>query len=432
MKNFIFIFILSLLFIACTDDKEIPIVEDNLSLMAPKEIKWIENYNQKLLKEYDIDYRVITSDEKNDISEFANKKFNQLQENSFSKSGKALLLVVNPSQNSVRLEVSSALEHIYTDMFVSYIQRNQMVPFFRQNSIQIGILASTELMFTRAREASENKEFLSPTKSISYGGGAKTNAHIRKKTTYQKSTKKIVISKKIAPQKVLEKYLEAMRKGNDNPDLDIYSKETKKFFAKWLVTKAQMNNAYKTLKKCKAEEVFINDSDTKAVIRFPIKDRLCSPYYLTKEGNSWKLDFVSMSNTIIMNHNNLWRFKNAEKTKKHIKDYAFAFTDLSFDKNGWPSDLNLKAGKWAIQLYSYKDVDMYPVISAIYMYGRAYEEGLRHFDQILQIDSEKFKKKDPKGFTKVLNHLIKSKTNQVLKFKVLRQGKEVNLELTSP
>ena len=54
-----------------------------------------------------------------------------------------------------------ALEPIYTDAFTFSIEHQHMLHFFRDNRNRIaeGVFATTERMYTRAREAAAGKEF---------------------------------------------------------------------------------------------------------------------------------------------------------------------------------------------------------------------------------------------------------------------------------
>jgi len=127
------------------------------------------DYNEALLERFDIDFRTITTTASDDIDIFANKEFANLQTKSRSKTGKAILMVINTAQDKVRLEVSMALEPIYTDAFISYIERKGFVPYFRNDTIADAIYMATELVMDRANDAKAGKEFMPPMESKSIG-----------------------------------------------------------------------------------------------------------------------------------------------------------------------------------------------------------------------------------------------------------------------
>ena len=58
--------------------------------------------------------------------------------------------MIAEEEEEVRLEVSYGLEGIFTDAFVSYIEHEQMVPYFQRGRVGEGIEATVELVARRA------------------------------------------------------------------------------------------------------------------------------------------------------------------------------------------------------------------------------------------------------------------------------------------
>ena len=189
-----------------------------------------KGYNEEFLKNFDVDFRVITTALNEDINVFANKTFIENQKKSRSQSGKALLLVINTKQDKVRLEVSMALEPVYTDAFVSYVERKGMIPYLRDNKIGEGVYMMTELSYDRAVEAKARKEFMPPMESKSIGAGAKVKAHIGIADPDAKKGGQVLAHKADDPMRVMQKYLSAIKNHNKNPKLDIYTDTTKRLF----------------------------------------------------------------------------------------------------------------------------------------------------------------------------------------------------------
>lgn len=234
-------------------------VDDRAELMLAEQSDWIGQYHKKLLEEFDVDYRVLTvSDIPEDINAFAFHAFQQDKVGSNSKSGRGLLLVIDSKGGSVRLETSAALEGVYTDAFVRYIEERQMVPFFRENRVADGVLATTELIFSRAMDAQNGQEFVPPMDSFSSGGGAKTAAQIGagKDTTFlQQRTMSQGNGRGESPAQVVDLYIRAMKERLGSPDLPIYSETTKRMMASWTVTPAQMDMVANTYAGCPVESV---------------------------------------------------------------------------------------------------------------------------------------------------------------------------------
>ena len=312
-------------------------------------------YNEQLFKDFRLDFRVITTESEEDINTFANRSFTLFEQESGSDKGRGLLLVINTRQDLARLEVSMALEPIYTDGFVSFIEHQHMVRFFRDNRVAEGIFATTEMMYGRAREAAAGKEFMVDMPTRSMGGGAKVEAEIGQKELNATSRQDTPASPDDTPEDVLQKYIQARRAHNNNPNLDIFTDETKRFFNKWTVTPVQMDNEVQAFSSCYGAQTFISGGYDFAVILYPIRQRNCSPYFFKKEAGCWKMDFATMSKTIRFNHENKWhlalgwhenmgnqKFARLSqndllpaRTKRLLAPYLFAFEGLTFDANGY-------------------------------------------------------------------------------------------------
>lgn len=325
------------------------IIDDaHIFISNDKIIKQYKKFNQHLLNDFDIDFRTIITMDDGDIDLFANKEFEKLQKNSRSHSGKAILMVVNVLQDKVRLEVSMALEPVYTDAFVSYIERKGFVPYFRNNTIADAIYMATELISDRAYDAKKGKEFMPPMKSKSIGAGAKTRANIGKNSLSEKKGKNVIALSSDTPMDVLKKYLLALKSHNTNPNLDIYTDATKKFFAKHTVTKINQDNEVRFLTPCmdsKKVKYAVDNIHAVAFNDFE-KERKCTPHFFKKEKGTWKLDIATMAQTLRFNSTMDWHFDMDNRLKGEAMYYAFAFDGYFFDGNGYPHKYIVKDKKW--------------------------------------------------------------------------------------
>ncbi len=132
-----------------------------------------------------------------------------------------------------------------------------------------------------------------------------------------------------SPLASLGTYMEVLGRHIKDPDLSLYTPETRDFFRKWTVTDAQQENELQKLERT-APSAQVISKDNLAVIRFPLGDRSAAPYFLVRDGGGWMLDFAAMSRHIGFNHMNQWLFR----TRTHR--YMFGFDDTRFDKNGFP------------------------------------------------------------------------------------------------
>ena len=309
-------------------------VQDEAGLLTQGQAGYLSRYHDNLLADHDIDYVVLIRNNVQDIDRAALKAFEKLAVGQRSASGRGLLLLIDPQQDRLRMEVSRALEGVYPDAFIAYIEQRQMLPFFAASRISDGILATTEMIITRAQHAESNMAWddESWARAQSQGGGARAVAQIGQGAAAKSAAGLDVVSD-ADPQTVLHAYIRAMQARNNNPGLAIYSTASRQMFADWLVTPAQMDNAVKSFKNCSQHVSHPFIQSRRAVIRYPASARLCNPWFFVREGGRWRLDFSMMKEHIRFGRGNAWHFVESLR-KKH--PYQFAFQDWRFDKNGYP------------------------------------------------------------------------------------------------
>lgn len=350
------------------------LVQDSTSLLSDRQKQHIAQYHNAMRDNHDIDLRVAIHNNTGDINKAAYTLFQNENIGDLSQSGRGLLLLIDPAQDEVRLEVSTSLEPVYTDAFVAYIQNRQMVPFFNANRLADGILATTEMIVTRAQDAHNGKEFLPPSDTTkSAGGGATTTAGIGENTAPAYSSKETEIpTNGQTPQEIVQTYIQAMANRDARPDLPIYSQAAQKMMRDWVVTPAQMDNLARTYQNCTYDGTYTLGG--LAVVRYQVEQRQCSPFFLHWENGGWKLDLQLMSSLIRFNHNNAWRFSG----QRH--PYGFAFGDWSFDRNGFPHAMKTKKLRWQL---STQTMGEYTYVTWVGDGSPAEQLGLRYGDAVL-------------------------------------------------
>lgn len=320
---------------------------DMFQLFNAQQRDHITSYHRSLLELFDIDMRVFVS-----THEHASALFNEIKAGERSNTRKGMLLLINPQKNLVRLEISAGLDAVYTDGFVKYLQERQMLPFFHANRVADGIVATTEMIVERAKKAQKGEEFVPPeqlTNTLGIGAGAQSQANIGKgyaPPTSAHSTPSPALNQSLTPLDVVQAYHEALARGDASPDLPIYSESTKDMRKNWVVTPAQMENELSAYQSCsKGEE---RQTRQLAIVRYPIKERECAPYFLVWENNGWKLDFAAMMQRIQFNVSNEWHFKHRASS-----DYDVLFSDWRFDENGFPQ--GIQKLRWGLSFKTYPD-----------------------------------------------------------------------------
>ena len=319
-----------------SSDRSSDFIDDESRLLTADEAKRVATMNRALLDDLDIHIQVVILKEQSpDIAAEAVERFDAVSLGRETDGAKGVLFLVDPEGRQVRLEIGYDLEGIFTDGFVGYIERNQMVPFFQSGNVGAGIEATMELLVGRALG---NPDALTPppvggsTESSHYSGGAGAQAGIGIGTGLpgkEVSEEADRFGPQANPLASLRTYMEVLGRHIKDPDLGLYTPETRGFFRKWTVTDAQQENELQKLEKTLSLARVISNGNL-AIIRFPLSDRSAAPYFLVRDEGKWMLDFASMSAHIGFNHMNQWFFR----TRTH--GYMFGFDDTRFDRKGFP------------------------------------------------------------------------------------------------
>jgi uncharacterized protein len=314
-----------LVVMACADDPSF--VRDVAGLLSQEQRTDLDQQHALLLRDYDIDYRVEISSGVADLSRHAATRFKELGVGSRSGDGLGLLLVLDSTEDRVRLEVGKRLEGHFTDAFVAYLQERQMVPFFRAGRVADGILAATELVVHHVQEAGP-LDVVGTTGSA--GGGAASEAALGAGPDAITRSGPDVEARE-TPEETVHAYLAAMRARNGNAALDLYTAATREMFEKWVVTPGQMDSIEKIYRSCKPERARVGPKGQHAVVRYGVEERNCAPWFLVREGGRWRLDLLQSKETIRFGAKNAWHFALQPEA-----NYAFAFSDWRLDRNGFP------------------------------------------------------------------------------------------------
>lgn len=309
-------------------------VLDEAGLLSDRERESIGEYHDYLVDDLDIDYRVVTSTSSDPILDESVDVYEGLEVGDRSERGRGLLLLVNPVQDLVRLEVGYALEGIYPDAFVAYVERDQMVPFFADGRVADGILAATELIVDRAQRAGLDSGYGADEIWMmgSGGAGAQMDAQLDGgDASAAPRTGFSSIRPAGSPEDALVLYFQAMNDRNGDPNLPIYSMESRMLLDGRTLTPAQMDNVMRTYRDCTAEPVRFDESARLAVIRYNPADRQCSPWFFVKSDDAWTFDLMTMSMAIRFGRSNAWH-----RSEVGFGEYAFAFEDWTFDGSGFP------------------------------------------------------------------------------------------------
>ena len=412
-------------------------IEDNANILNKDEIEFLEKYSNELVANFDIDLRIILNKNgysKTELNKYAFEQMAHFAKSTVSSSGKQVVFIVDTKSNFARLEISGALESVYTDNFIAYIQKRHMVYFFKDNRIEDGILATTEMLFSRAQKSANGENFTPPNNIVMpTGAGSISNAQIGTKQlpaiepnlssdNFQPSKNK--------PYATLQMFIESSRAQNTDPNLAIYTSNTQEMFKTWTVTPVQMHNNVENFESCREIKKWTVTDQNKAVIVYPIKPRRCHPWFFKFEQGAWRLDLDTMQKDIKFNHLNQWHF-----TADH-NEYSFAFSHLNFDENNYPVSYKKRKIRWGYTLDNYaRNKTDYQnrskpqtIVTKVVKEMPAYTKlGLRVEDIIIDVNGMP----NP-YYSQIITFTDKMKTGDILKMRVLRNGEILELNATFP
>lgn len=299
-------------------------VYDDAILFHDESLAQMETYHRHLLKNYGIDFRVLTTEDAGDLNMLSARKFRELGAGSRSKPGRGALFTVNVKQDKVRVEISAGLEGIYTDAFVSYIERNMMVPYFQGGQVAEGIMAATELFVNRAQESGEGLPFdAAKMPSYTTGAGAVAKARLAEPLAPQRPAEPgatVAGPAELSPQQGVALLMEMLARKEMIYDPLLFTKDSIAVFSRMPMPPAAVDTMRRTYAACAVDAEKI--AGDYAVVRFRPEDRRCGPFFFRREDGRWKFDLISIRQIIIYDFQNRWMLK-----REDMAPYAFAFAD---------------------------------------------------------------------------------------------------------
>ncbi len=311
-----------------------PFLEDQSRLLSAREEGRLTLLHDRFLKELDIYLKIVVLDQHpSDLDDTAAKFFASYTFDSLNRGARGLMLMIDPQGGMVRMEIGSDLEEIFPGDFIGYLEGRQMEPFFASGRVANGIEATVELLIGKALGTIDETLYrAAPPQRLRHGGrgsGARASGDIAAGATAPDAVPSTVFMPQATPLLTLAVYREVLRGHVKDPELPLYTEETRQFFHRWLVTDVQQDNELRGLEEAWGEaEVIVNGP--LAVIRFPLESHQNSPYFLRRHKEGWQLDLAAMNRLVGFNHRNQWHFNNLDH------GYMFGFGDWQFDTSGFP------------------------------------------------------------------------------------------------
>jgi hypothetical protein len=325
--------LVGLLALAACDQAPAPphVLDDPAGLVKPAERQRLEHLRQRLLQEFDIDLRLMILERRPENLDYAAATlFDRYLFNNLTRGARGVLLLVDPQGGTVRMEVGYDLATIFPNGFEAYVEERQMAPFFAAGRVAEGLAATLELLVDMARGDLAGSVYAGAFRVTPEPGGTVRPAVFE---TSRQALDDRGEAAKFGPQPTpltaLAAYREALRHSVEDPDLELYTPESRQFLGRWQVTAAQQENELRSLEMVwPAAEVIVSGS--LAAIRFPLEERRHAPYFLRRHQAGWQLDLAARSRLVVFNSHNQWHFSNLDH------GFMFAFRDWRFDAGGFP------------------------------------------------------------------------------------------------
>ncbi len=385
---------------------------DSLQILNAEKLKQLDDVHKTLVDQYDIDLRVLTSNMAA-AGTINYVKASQLGEK--SKSAQGVLLMIDPQSALVRFYATAGLRKIYNDEFISYLESQQMMPFFKAGKISQGIVDTDKIILQRAQEAMAGKPFDAKV----YQALSKQILAADQQATQAATPDDPLRAANVQrPTEIVSEYHRMLMMNNGHYDLPIYSQSSKIFRRNNPVTTEQMQSELLAHKVCNIYKEVILDEGLAALL-YDVSQRFCTPYFLIFEDWAWRLDLAATANYIQVDAKQEWHLDMKRPTV-----YADTLLDWQFDKNGTPHPM--PPMRWGLLI----DSDLaarVTYIKKIYDHSAAEKMPLREKDVILEWGGIQ----NPTHLD-VEKSMADSENGQKISVKLWRKGQKINTEIEAP
>ncbi len=272
------------------------------------------------------------------IPSLENRKITHIASEMFTKwnigknsSEQGILLLLSNKEKLIKVEVGYGAEGVFTDLFCGYIERKQLKRYFENNQIDEGLSATIEEFIGRAEgnltDDKIRKKINLGEKYLSGGGGIKKKVTIGEIAQREELSEeeRARFSDQLTPEATLTLLLETLKKNINDPNLDIYTEESKiwkKYQAS--TSKALSENTYR-LYSAPHE---IKQKGDRAVVLY-LQNRRVGPLFLKKTSEGWQFDIISTAKWIRNTFRNEWTVGGTNHP------YMFAFQNNQYSQYVW-------------------------------------------------------------------------------------------------
>jgi len=228
--------------------------------------------------------------------------------------GSGLLLLLVEDTKTVRLEVGSNLEGVFTDAFTGYIEDKQLKSYYLSDQLEIGLIAVIEEIEARANLYAHDEAFTEKIpaldlKFLSGGGGADVDlAEYQRVETHAAGGKYPAAE---TPDQAWQTLIQSWREKNRDPDIGVYTPVTR------LIYRAYVNQPAKRFEDDvrtwanKPYEI-ISNNDFAVVFFGNKKGWENAPFLLCRTSEGWQFDMVHQRKIVRMGRAPRWGIERGE------------------------------------------------------------------------------------------------------------------------
>lgn len=228
--------------------------------------------------------------------------------------GQGLLLIITAQEKEVRLEVGSALEHVYTDLFTGYIETKQLKSYYLSDQLEIGLVAVVEEIEARAqlvwRDLADTAAIsLRDQKFLSAGGGADVDLKEFKAEPVATSDRTYPAGNN--PEEAWQTLIDSWRDKNRNPDIGVYTPITRLIYRDFINLPDRRFEEDVRTWGTKPFEIISNDRY--AVVFFGNKKGWDNaPFLFCRTEEGWQFDMVHQRKLVRMGRAPAWGIERGE------------------------------------------------------------------------------------------------------------------------
>lgn len=234
--------------------------------------------------------------------------------------GRGMLLLLADREKEVRIEVGSALEHVYTDLFTGHIENRQLPAYYVSGQLEIGMIALVEEIELRAQLMSKDEADTVTIgrldqKFLSGGGGA--DVELAEFTAVEAIDTDRSYPAGRTPEEAWQTLIQSWRDKNHNPDIGVYTPVTRLIYRAFT---SQPDSRFEEDVRTWGNKPYeIISNDTHAVVFFGKKKGWDNaPFLFCRTEEGWQFDMVYQRKIVRMGRAPAWGIERGEHPYIHL------------------------------------------------------------------------------------------------------------------